>query len=361
VRTVLGRHRLEETERARRRAESRAEVAEAEVARLRHVLEELAPTIVVSDENGHVVLRNRPSLDAAGSRPMAALVTAAVDELLAVAAGGAPASRTLDLHGPPSRVLQVSAAPLHHGGRQVGAVAVVDDISERRRLESVRRDFVANVSHELRTPVGALGVLAETLADEDDPETTRRLAARITAEAERAGRLVEDLLDLSRIEAGGADIGRPLRVDDIVAAAVERVRPVAALCGVDVVVADHAAVQQVQGDETQLLSAVTNLLDNAVKYSDRGSTVEVGLGAACGWVDITVRDCGIGIPSKDLERIFERFYRVDRARSRGTGGTGLGLSIVRHVADNHGGQVLVRSTEGEGSTFTLRLPTGGTT
>jgi two-component system, OmpR family, sensor histidine kinase SenX3 len=200
-----------------------------------------------------------------------------------------------------------------------------------------------------------MGVLSETLADEPDPEVMRRLASRITAEAERAGRLLDGLLDLSRIEAGGA-AGGTVDVAALVAAAVERVEPLADQLGVDLVAPPAPAGLTVAGDEGQLVSAVVNLLENAVKYSDERSPVEVRATTAGGWVDLVVQDHGIGIPTKDLERVFERFYRVDRARSRETGGTGLGLSIVRHVASNHGGDVLVESQEGLGSTFTLRLP-----
>jgi len=238
-----------------------------------------------------------------------------------------------------------------------GTVVLVDDVSELRRLEAVRRDFVANVSHEPRTPVGAMGVLAETLADELDPEVMRRLASRITGEAERAGRLIDGLLDLSRIEAAGVHGSRRVDLGTVVATAIERVRHLAEQQGVELVAPAGATDVAVQGDENQLVSAVVNLLENAVKYSDEGSAVEVSAGTPSpGSVEVVVRDRGIGIPARDLERIFERFYRVDRARSRETGGTGLGLSIVRHVATNHGGEVLVESQEGRGSTFTLRLP-----
>jgi two-component system sensor histidine kinase SenX3 len=283
-------------------------------------------------------------------------------------------SQTLELHGPPHRILQVTATPIGRRDRSLGTVVLVDDVSELRRLEAVRRDFVANVSHELRTPVGAMGVLAETLAEERDPEVMRRLATRITAEAERAGRLIDGLLDLSRIEAGGIHRNE-VDVAGVVATAVERVGHLADQLGVTLVAVPDAAGEATVvgdvggptvvgdvggptavGDEHQLVSAVVNLLENAVKYSDKGSAVEVETAAGDGWVEVVVRDHGVGIPAKDLERIFERFYRVDRARSRETGGTGLGLSIVRHVASNHGGEILVESQEGLGSTFTLRLP-----
>jgi len=342
--------------RAVRQAEERARQATAEAVRLQRALDALAPAVVVYDETGRVVLRNRQTLELDTARQAAALVSAAMEDLLSRGAEGGTATRTLELLGPPPRTLVITAHPLHHDGERVGTVAVIDDVSERRRLDEVRRDFVANVGHELRTPIGALGILAETLSDEEDPAVVRRLAARITAETERAGRLIEDLLDLSRIEAGGSEPGAPVRIDTVLADAAERVRQLAEDRGVAVVVDGAGDLPDVHGDRGQLVAAVVNLLDNAVKYSDAGAGVAVSARASGGWVEVVVRDQGIGIPARDLERIFERFYRVDRARSRDTGGTGLGLSIVRHVARNHGGDVVVESREGEGSTFRLRLP-----
>ena len=336
--------------------DERLREATAETARLRAAIEALPHAVVVCDAGGGVVLRNRRSHDVDGGRHAGALVERAVEEVVAAGGGVRSVVKTLELHGPPPRTLEVTGTPMGPGDGPLGTVVLVDDVSELRRLEAVRRDFVANVSHELRTPVGAMGVLAETLADEADPEVMRRLASRITNEAERAGRLIDGLLDLSRIEAGGAGEPAALQLAAVVAAAVERVEPLAQQVGVDLVSRPGPAA--VRGDEHQLVSAVVNLLENAVKYSDPGSAVVVEISAAGGWVDVVVRDRGIGIPAKDLERIFERFYRVDRARSRETGGTGLGLSIVRHVATNHGGEVLVESQEGLGSTFTLRLPAG---
>jgi two-component system, OmpR family, sensor histidine kinase SenX3 len=233
---------------------------------------------------------------------------------------------------------------------------VVEDVSERRRLEAVRRDFVANVSHELKTPVAAVGLLAETMAGEDDPTTVRRLAERIQDEAFRVAKIIDDLLDLSRLEAEEAVRHEPVRVAEVVAAAAAQIEPAATLRSVRLEVVAAPRSWTVHGDRRQLVSALANLLENAVKYSDDGCAVEVRARTDGAAIEVSVRDTGIGIPSRDLGRIFERFYRVDRGRGRDTGGTGLGLSIVRHVASNHGGEVLVESVEGEGSTFTLRLP-----
>jgi two-component system sensor histidine kinase SenX3 len=215
---------------------------------------------------------------------------------------------------------------------------------------------VANVSHELKTPIGALALLAETMAAGEDSPVNTQLADRVQHEASRLAHIVDDLLDLSLIEAQEAPTREPVPVHAVLHEAAERVRGAAGAAGIPLSVPPVATDLAVSGDRSQLVSAVTNLLDNAVKYSERGESVDVDASAADGVICISVRDHGIGIPSRDLERIFERFYRVDRARSRATGGTGLGLSIVRHVAQAHGGDVTVESIEGEGSTFRLRLP-----
>jgi two-component system sensor histidine kinase SenX3 len=277
--------------------------------------------------------------------------------LLKSASEGRDGSETLDLYGPPRRTLTIRARPLETAWRGLGGVAVIEDVSEKRRLEAVRRDFVSNISHELKTPLGALGLLAETLAGEDDPEVVNRLAWRIQVESQRVARIMDDLLDLSRIESEETPTREPVPLHLVVAQAAERVRSAAEQRSIRIRVGEPPHNLTVLGDRRQLVSALYNLMENAVKYSDEGSTVEVGGRTDGHWVELRVRDRGIGIPTQDLERIFERFYRVDRARGRDTGGTGLGLAIVRHVANNHGGEVFVSSSEGEGSTFTLRLPT----
>ena len=239
-----------------------------------------------------------------------------------------------------------------------GTVAVVlEDVTEARRVEAVRKDFVANVSHELKTPVGAMTLLAEALVDaSEDPEAVRRFAGRAQKEAGRLGRLVQELIDLSRLQ--GADPlpeGTLVSVDQVVAEAVDRARTTAAARAITLVRGGEAG-RQVRGSENQLVTAVGNLLDNAVAYSPDHTRVAVAVRTKDGNIEISVTDQGIGIAEKDLERVFERFYRADPARSRATGGTGLGLAIVKHIATNHGGEVSVWSVEGSGSTFTLRLP-----
>lgn len=231
------------------------------------------------------------------------------------------------------------------------------DHSEAVRLEATRRDFVANVSHELKTPVGAIAVLAEAVLDAaDDPDEVRRFGEKILRESTRLGKLVTELIALSRLQ--GAEKLPELTVvdiDTVVDEALGRIRLAAESAGIDITT-DSASGLSVEGDRTLLVTALSNLLDNAVAYSQAGSPVSISRKLVDGYVEIAVTDRGIGIAEADQQRVFERFYRADKARSRATGGTGLGLAIVKHVAANHGGEVRLWSRPGVGSTFTLRIP-----
>ena len=234
---------------------------------------------------------------------------------------------------------------------------LAEDRTEAFRLDEVRRDFVANISHELKTPIASVGLLAEALNQAaDEPEQVRRFANRLTTESARLGRLTQEIIELSRLQAQDA-LAEPeiLRVDDIVAAAVDQSRVVAEAERITIVIGKKSGAR-VFGDEALLTVAVHNLVANAVNYSLEGSRVGVGVRLQKGIVEITVTDQGVGIAESDLDRVFERFFRVDQARSRHTGGTGLGLSIVKHVVQNHGGDIRVWSQPGSGSTFTIRLP-----
>ncbi len=343
-------------ERATDRAAEAVAEASAEAIRLRRALDTLPQAVIVTDERGETVFRNSKAVALMGSRHGDALAAQAVDELLTETAPGAHEERILELYGPPRRTLVVRAESIDNGQRALGVIAVIDDVSERRRLEDVRRDFVANVSHELKTPMGALGLLAETLLSENEPQVAQRLAQRIHTEAFRISRVIDDLLDLSRIENEESPPREPVLINLVMAEAAERVREAANQQQVDVMLEEPDPQVVVLGDRRQLTSAVYNLLENAVKFSPHNSNIRCIGRADDDDAVIVVEDHGIGIPSRDLERIFERFYRVDAGRSRSTGGTGLGLAIVRHVAANHRGSVQVESREGEGSTFTLRLP-----
>ena len=319
-------------------------------------IDALSDGVVIVDRDGEVMLRNTAAARFHAARHADALAEQVIDEVLGHALGGDPAQRELQLYGPPRESLLVHALPLRRGSVVIGAVAFIRDMSEVRRIDSVRRDFVANVSHELKTPIGALSLLSETLAESDDAAVMRQLATRVLGEADRLGRIVDDLLDLSLIEAQEAPDRESVAVARIVSDAVDRVKPFADGRGIPIRVADIAPELSVVCDHQRVVSALTNLLDNAVKYSDTPEPVEIDAMHEQDRLAITVRDHGIGIPTRDLERIFERFYRVDRARSRETGGTGLGLSIVRHVAQAHGGEVTAESREGEGSTFRFVIP-----
>jgi two-component system sensor histidine kinase SenX3 len=349
---------LDRLERATETIALRVGSARGDTARMAQALDVIGQGVVVCDASGIEVFRNRVAEAFVGARHAEVLVERAVHEALAGALAGTRHRRHLDVLGPPRRMLDIIAVPLDDGAASTGAIAIIDDVSERNRLEAVRRDFVANISHELKTPVGALGVLAETIVAEEDPAVTRRLAERMTDEAHRVGRIIDDLLALSRIEAEEQKVREAVSVLAIVEEAVERMRSIAEAHDVTIASDGVGRRHTLRGDRPQLVSAIANLLENACKYSDDGSTVRVASSTDGTWVEITVRDEGIGIPTTDLERVFERFYRVDRARSRETGGTGLGLSIVRHIAGNHGGEVRVESSEGQGSTFTVRFPAG---
>jgi two-component system, OmpR family, sensor histidine kinase SenX3 len=324
--------------------------------RLALALDSVPDGVVVVDADGNEEFRNLAALRFRDARHSEALVEHAAAQLLERARQGDDGDRELQLFGPPREVLSLRALPLVVDDMIVGAVALIHDVTDARRVESVRRDFVANVSHELKTPIGALGLLAETIAATEEADVVRRLAEQVVRESERLGRIVDDLLDLSLIEAQAAPTREPTPVRVLVEEAVERLSPLALAHGIPLRTEPITDDLLVLCDATQLVSAITNLLDNAVKYSEPGQAVVVTAVSLEGRVVLRVQDHGIGIPNRDLERIFERFYRVDKARSRATGGTGLGLSIVRHVAEAHGGDVTVESTEGEGSTFWLSLP-----
>lgn len=258
--------------------------------------------------------------------------------------------------------LAVSARVAPLGSRLV--LLLVEDLTEARRIEAVRRDFVANVSHELKTPVGALSLLSEAVMDaSDDPEAVVRFAYRMQIEATRLTSLVQEIIDLSRVQDDDLlDDAEPVAVDDLVAEAVDRCRHQANTKQITMATGTTPDLF-IWGNRGQLAAALGNLVENAVNYSPARTRVGIAgrrIAATGGdLIEISVTDQGIGISEKDRDRVFERFYRVDPARSRATGGTGLGLSIVKHVAATHGGEVTVWSAEGQGSTFTLRLPEAG--
>ena len=322
-----------------------------DASRWERVVDRLSLGVLVANADGRITYRN-PAATALAGTHMGLLVDDTVERLLQRSLAGEDSRRTLELYGPPRVAVVITAAPLPGGG----AVASIEDVSARRRVDAVRTDFVVNISHELKTPVGALAVLAETLVDEEDLEIVHRVADRMVDESHRVARTIDDLLELSRIELGEEPVRDIVDVAAVVAGACDRARSLAEMRGIRIATLEVPPTLRVKGDIRQLVSALGNLVENGVKYSEPGGSVQIRVLADGNWIELMVADNGIGIPAGDHDRIFERFYRVDKARSRDTGGTGLGLSIVRHVATNHGGEVLVSSQEGEGSTFVLRIP-----
>jgi signal transduction histidine kinase len=255
--------------------------------------------------------------------------------------------------GEPVRSLRVVVTP---AGEDGSVLLVVRDVTEARRIDAIRRDFVANASHELKTPAASIQAAAETVrqAATDDPDAVAHFSAQIEREAARLSRIVADLLDLSRLESG-SELAERVPLDALVREEVQRSHDPAWETGLTLDVRTEGDVW-VDGSARDLSLLIRNLVDNAIRYTRPGGSVTVAVDVEGAEAVLTVSDTGIGIPGKDVPRIFERFYRVDRARSRETGGTGLGLSIVKHVAENHGGTVEVRSELGRGTTFTVRLP-----
>ncbi len=281
-------------------------------------------------------------------------MTQAMSLMSGEAVNGHTSNMLVDIDGPPEQTLEISSVSLADDG----ALLMIEDIHEKIITDRVRTDFVANISYELRTPVGVLAVLAETIAreiDKADPDITG-LARSVVQESHRVSRIIDDLLELAKIEFDGAQLQEQVSIEVIISEAIERVRAVATSNNILITSTQIDEKIVLEGDGRQLVSAVANLCENAVTHSTSGKQVHVGVTIERGFAIISVIDQGVGIEPNHLDRVFERFYRVDQVRSRQTGGTGLGLAIVRNVAANHGGEVNVVSTPGEGSTFSLRLP-----
>ncbi|HWD44313.1 MAG TPA: ATP-binding protein [Actinomycetota bacterium] len=350
------------------RLRDRLEELTEERDRAGQILDALGDGVLLLDGAGRLLVAN-PAARAwfglpddlrAGLPAQRVLGAPQVSDLAEQAAqAGAPVAGTLTLVFPEPRTLTMRAFPLADRGPTGRIVVTMTDITQRRRLEVLRRDFVANASHELKTPVAAVRALAETLltALPDDPEAGRRFAGRIARETERLDALAGDLLDLSRVERGTLDV-EPVDlvglVKEVVGGYADRAEE--RRIRLDAELQPGVAMR---GDRAQLGLLLSNLIDNALRYTPAKGTVRVRLDAAEGRAILQVADNGEGIPADELPRIFERFYRVDKARTRQTGGTGLGLAIVRHVAEAHGGAVRAGSELGRGSTFTVTLPLAG--
>ena len=349
---IVGAFRL----RARAAATANPQIPTAVTAML-DVLEDAA---VVTDASG-VVLAASPSSRWLGAVAGKHLAQEELRELMKQArrSGRSPA-QTMRI-----RVSRVSSDTRLVIGRAAAIseefIAIfVRDISEQERVQQMRQDFIQNTSHELKTPVGAIGLLAEALVmAADDPDQVRHFSERVSAEADRLGQLTARIMNLSRLQAADELIDvSDVSIDDVVARTVDAHATTARAADVEIITGGQHGVH-VHGDARVLIEALSNLLSNAIAYSPEGSHVGIGVKHEGEIVEIAVTDQGLGISEADQKRIFERFYRADQARSRHTGGTGLGLSIVKHAIQRHGGEVRLWSREGQGSTFTIRLPVGG--
>jgi two-component system sensor histidine kinase SenX3 len=307
--------------------------------------------VVISRGPNSDLLRNRIATEMTGVRHVDILVDEAVVALIKETIEIGEQKKSMQVAGPPDRFFQLHSQPLNN----YGVVVAIEDTTDRVRIDTVRTDFVANLSHELKTPIGGIAALGDTMMDETDPAVMKRLAERIVRESFRMATIVNDLLDLSRIEFGRSSEWERIEMNGVIKEVVALSQDGARRHKVELATSGNFAAE-VFGDRSQLVSAFSNLVENAIKYSEEDRLVQIIGDVRVGDLTVAVVDQGLGIAPKDHERIFERFYRVDRARSRSTGGTGLGLSIVRHVIDNHGGKIEVKSNEGEGATFTVVLP-----
>ena len=307
--------------------------------------------VVISRNANGDLLRNRIATEMTGVRHVDILVDEAVVALVQETIETGEQNKSMQVAGPPDRFFQLNSQRLNNDG----VVVTIEDTTDRVRIDTVRTDFVANLSHELKTPIGGIAALGDTMVDETDPVVMKQLAERIVRESFRMAGIVNDLLDLSRIEFGRSTEWERIEMNGVIKEVIALSQDNARRHKVELVTSGDFAAE-VFGDRSQLISAFSNLVENAVKYSDEDRLVKIIGNVGADDMSIAIIDQGLGIAPKDHERIFERFYRVDRARSRSTGGTGLGLSIVRHVVDNHGGKIEVKSNEGEGATFTVVLP-----
>lgn len=321
------------------------------LTQLMEVLDLLTIGVIVVDRKSDRKLRNNAAASMTGVRYVDILIEQAVDEMIAQVEQTGPGDRILEAIAGTTRFLQIWGYKLD----QQRIVVTVENITAQSRIETVQTDFVANLSHELKTPIGAVAALADSLSGETETEVVWRLAERIVSESHRMARIVDDLLDLSRIEFSGTEDWTEVDLAPVLMEVVGINQHAAKRQGLGLSLTG-APKLDVLGDRSQLVSSMSNLVDNAIKYSEPGGIVSIESSIVGQEVVVAITDHGIGISKQHQDRIFERFYRVDKARSRATGGTGLGLSIVRHIVLEHGGTIEVESEEGIGSTFTVRLP-----
>ena len=324
---------------------------EDQLESLMDALDLLPIGVVIVDTKMGRRLRNNAAAAMTGVRYVDILVDQAVDEMLETIATTKSSERILEAVAGTTRFFKIRGQAID----QQKAIVTIEDVTEKSRIDTVQTDFVANLSHELKTPIGAVAALADSLNGETETEVVWRLAERIVTESHRMSRIVDDLLDLSRVEFGGTEEWTDIELGPVLVEVVSTNQHAAKRQGLGLSLTGSTELL-VRGDRAQLVSVFSNLVDNAIKYSEAGGVVLVESKIEGDEIVVSVTDHGIGIAERDQNRIFERFYRVDKARSRATGGTGLGLSIVRHIVLEHGGSIDVRSEEGIGSTFMVRLP-----
>ena len=330
----------------------------AEEAAIRFAIEEAPLGVLVVDETGRRLFENETSKSYRTTGDEAVVPLRLRNLLLDAQDGRESLDQEVRLHGPVPRVIRLQTVPLLDGEDRRGTVAFIEDVTTLSQIDSMRSDFIANASHELKTPLGAMRLLAEALVATGDPAVADDLAEKLQAEAERINRLIEDILDLAILESAELE-STPVDLCNVVEAAMVQTRTYSEAVAIPVQSACDRIV--IPGDRRRLVAAVANLVENALHYTavkgdEHPQPIEVTVRRRDDTAEIEVEDHGIGIPERHQERIFERFYRVDRGRSRASGGTGLGLAIVRHVVENHNGTVSVRSVPGEGSTFRIDLP-----
>ena len=328
-----------------------AKAPEDQLERFMDALDLLPIGIVIVDLKQDRRVRNNAAAAMTGVRYVDILVDQAVDAMIDEIKVAKSGKRILEAVAGTTRYFKISGQSMD----DQRAIVTVEDITEKSRIDTVQTDFVANLSHELKTPIGAVAALADSLNGETQTEVVWRLAERIVTESHRMSRIVDDLLDLSRVEFGGTEEWTDIDLAAVLVEVVSTNQYAAKRQGLGLSLTGSSELM-VRGDRSQLVSVFSNLVDNAIKYSEIGGVVNVNSTVKDDEIVLSVTDHGIGIAERDQKRIFERFYRVDKARSRATGGTGLGLSIVRHIVLEHGGAIDVRSEEGVGSTFTVRLP-----
>jgi two-component system phosphate regulon sensor histidine kinase PhoR len=337
-------------------------------AKFNAILSSMLEGVLVTNERGQILLMN-PSLRKTflidlppeGKRALEVIRNAKIQEIVeqTLQSRQTLISEELSLTVPEEKYLKVNAVPIVREGEVEGAILVFHDITELRHLERIRQDFVANVSHELRTPISSIKGYAETLLDGaiEDEKNAHDFLEIICRDSDRLAKLIDDLLDLSRIESGKLRmVFLPTDLTDVVKRTLSIVENPAKTKAVSIKMESSQNLPKVLADETRLSQVIINLLDNAIKYTPEQGTIIISMHASDKFVQVDISDTGIGIPEKDLARVFERFYRVDKARSRDLGGTGLGLSIVKHIVQAHEGEVWVKSRIGQGSTFSFMIP-----